>query len=173
MKAISQKCPLRQWGVYRKVHDAVRSGTFGELCSVRWIWLSRSNDDCIRLLTGLLDVSQELVGGKLKRLHIESANNVPMCFALADFEGGIVMEFEINAALPSFAPDTHFLIADFTGGRVTNRPLTGFHHDEGAFIATDAGAKAFLFEPVPVVSGSPQNVEITEIITLALKEATR
>lgn len=173
MKRVSHWCPLRQWGVYRKVSDAANSGTFGELCSVRWIWLSRSEEDWIQALAALLDASQEMIGAKLRRLHIEPVDHAPACFALADFEGGVVAEIEINERLPESAPDARFLIADFTGGRITNRPLTGFHHDEGAFLATGSEAESIFFEPMPVVSGHAQNPDIMETIARALKGAER
>jgi hypothetical protein len=172
MTVRSGQCTLRQWGVYQKTLDAVKSKTCGELCSLRWTWLSRSDDAShLGVLAELLEVSRELAGRNLQRLHVEAVNDSPACFALAQFGNDIVAEFEINEAPPSSVPEARFLVADFTGGRVTNRPLVGFHHSDGAFLATNAGAEAILFEPVPVVSVQPQDAEIQKAITLALKGA--
>lgn len=166
----SERCTLRQWGVYRKLQDAVKSQTYGDLCSLRWTWFSRSESEAyIGVLAELLDVSQELAGGRLKRLHIEQVNKSSSCFALAEIGEGIVAEFEVNEALPASVPDARFVVADFTEGRVTNRPLTGFHHGEGAFLGTNEGVEAILFEPVPVLSGEPLDGDILEIIARALK----
>lgn len=171
MTAVPQT-PLREWGVYRKVSDTVRSGLCGQLCSLRWTWLTRSGEDTyVGILAGLLDVSRELAGGKLTRLHIEPVYGMPICFALAEFQGGVVAEFEINERLPDSVPDARFLMADFSGGRVTNRPLTGFHHGEGAFLATKAGAGAVLFEPMPVIDSTAQDTDLTAEIMRVLRAA--
>jgi len=163
---------VKQWGIYRRVEKAVLSGECGRLSSLRWTWLSHAGEPSLLytgVLAGILDLSRQLAGGKLERLHIEPVNGVPACFALADFEGGIVAEIEIHETLSSSAPDVRFLMADFSGGRITNRPLTGHHHDEGAFLATDAGAEAIWFEPMPSVSEALEDVEIQAVIALALK----
>ena len=170
MTGPSNQCTLRQWGVQRKALEAVKSGTFGALCSLRWTWFSRLDGESHPgVLAELLDVSRELAGAKLRRLHIETVNDTAACFALAEFENGVVAEYEINKALPASVPEARFLMADFTGGRVTNRPLIGFHHAEGAFLATNGEAENIVFEPVPVVSGKVQDPEISEAIALALK----
>jgi hypothetical protein len=168
MTVRSDRCSLRQWGVYRKTLDAVRSGTCGALCSLRWTWFSRVDEESpVGVLAQLLDVSRELAGAGLRRLHIEAVNGGPACFALAEFENGIVAEYEIRRTLPGFVPEARYLVADFNGGRVTNRPLVGFHHVEGAFLATEAGAEDVLFEPVPVASGKLEDPEIQEAIARA------
>jgi len=162
---------LRQWGVYRKVAGAVASGAYGELCSLRWSWLSPGGDAALLysgVLAHLLEASRELAGGRLERLHLEPAETVPACFALAAFEGGVVAEVEIHEALPPSAPAVRFLLADFTGGRVTNRPLVGHHHGEGAFLATGEGAEALLFEPMPAVKRPLEDGEIQRMIAAAL-----
>lgn len=168
---IGNDVSLREWGVYRKALSLVQDGTCGELCSLRWTWLSPQGDPALvytGVLAHLLEASERLAGGKLLRLHLEPVSGVPACFALAAFEGGVVAEVEIHEALPSPAPVVRFLMADFTGGRVTNRPLVGHHHAEGAFLATDGGAQAIYFEPLPVVQEALEDEAIQEAIVRAL-----
>ncbi len=163
---------LPQWGVYRKVADAVASGAYGKLCSLRWTWLSPGGDAELvysGVLAHLLEASRELAGGRLERLHLEPVHGLPVCFALAAFEGGVVAEVEIHEALPPSAPAARFLLADFTGGRVTNRPLVGHHHAEGAFLATGDGAEALRFEPMPKVTRPLEDEEIQRMIAMALE----
>lgn len=167
--------PLRQWGVFQKVSDIVASGTCGALCSLRWTWLSHGGDLALvyrGVLAHVLEASRELAGGSLARLHIEPVTGGVGCFALAAFEGGVVAEVEIHEALPHSAPATRFLLADFAAGRVTNRPLVGHHHAEGAFLATGEGAEALLFEPLPEVTEMLEDEAIQNMISAALKGRT-
>jgi len=167
----SDHVSLRDWGVYRKTLSLVQDGTCGELCSLRWTWLSALGDAALiytGVLAHLLKASEKLAGGKLLRLHLEPVSGVPACFALAAFEGGVVAELEIHEALPPPAPAVRFLMADFTGGRVTNRPLVGHHHAEGAFLAINGGAQAIHFESLPVVREALEDEEIQGTIVQAL-----
>lgn len=160
-----------QWGVFRRVEQAVISGECGQLSSLRWTWLSRSGDASLLytgVLAGMIKASRSLAGGALKRLHIEPVQGIPACFALADFEGGVVAEIEINEALPHSAPPVRFLLADFTAGRVTNRPLVGHHLEEGAFLAGSEGAEALRFEPLPEVNAPLADEYIQQMIVTAL-----
>lgn len=168
----SKTVALRQWGVYRKVADAVASGAYGRLCSLRWTWLSPGGDTGLTycgVLAHLLAASRKLAGARLERLHLEQVNALPACFALAAFEGGVVAEIEIHEGLPPSAPAARFLLADFTGGRVTNRPLVGHHHAEGAFLATGDGAEALRFEPMPEVTRALEDEELQQMIAMALE----
>ncbi len=167
-----KKVSCKQWGVYRKVAGVVASGACGALCSLRWTWLSSGGDPGLvytGVLAHVLEASRELAGGRLERLHVEPVMGVPACFALAAFEGGVVAEVEIHQALPHTAPAARFLLADFTAGRVTNRPLVGHHHAEGAFLATVDSAEALLFEPMPEVTGALEDEAIQQMIAAALE----
>ena len=164
---------LREWGVCRKVREAVASGLYGELCSLRWSWLSSAGAAELvytGVLAEILAASRELAGGALARLHIEAVAGRPVCFALAAFEGGVVAEVEIHQALPHTVPAARFLMADFSEGRITNRPLVGHHHDEGAFLATAEGAETMRFEPMPEVTEAVADAEIQAVIAAALRE---
>lgn len=165
--------PLTQWGVYQKLLAAKDTGAYGELCSLRWCWLASGGDQNALLYTGvlahLLVASRSLAGGELMRIHLEPVSKVPSCFALAAFEGGVVAEMEIHLALPHSVPAARFLTGDFTAGRVTNRPLVGHHHDEGAFLATTAGAEQLWFEPQPEVTAPLADPAIQRAISIALE----
>lgn len=163
---------MKTWGILRRVAKAVESGECGELCSLRWTWLSPRGDANLvynGILAHMLKASRDFAGGRLHRLHVEPVPGAPACFALAAFEGGVVAEMEIHEGLPSSAPAARFLVADFKAGRITNRPLVGHHHGDGAFLATEEGAHAVLFDPMPEVSEALEDEEIQCAIDRALE----
>lgn len=163
---------LHDWGIYRKTLSLIESDTCGQLTSLRWTWLSpEGNTDLLYtgVLAGLLELSETLAAGRIERLHIEPSRGGHACFALASFQGEIVAEIEIHESLPSQASPVRFLTADFTGGRVTNRPLVGHRHDEGALLITEEEERSIFFEPLPVVSRPVDHDRIQRFIRQALK----
>lgn len=163
---------LHDWGIYRKTLGLIESGTCGSLTSLRWTWLSpEGNADLLYtgVLAALLELSENLAAGGIERLHIEPSKGGHACFALASFQGEIVAEMEIHESLPSRASPIRFLVADFTGGRVTNRPLVGHRHDEGALLITEKEERNLFFEPLPEVSRPVDHEEIQRFIAQALE----
>lgn len=164
---------LHRWGIYRKTLDIIEAGTCGTLTSLRWTWLTPDGNSQLLysgVLAGLLDLSENLADGSIERLHIEPMRTGAGCFAVASFHGDVVAEIEIHESLPTAAAPVRFLMADFTGGRVSNRPLVGHKHDEGALLITKHGEQRLFSEPLPEVTEQLPNERIQCLIAQALKE---
>ncbi len=138
-----------------RVKQAVVENSCGELRSLRFTWsrpkkrASGSADFVYGTLGAMLDGVCALVGGDCRSLHIEKCEGANILFALAEFTGGVVAEFELNECLPDSMPDICFVKANFTDGHLTNQPLVGYLNDEGAIFADDESLRF----PMPLGNG--------------------
>lgn len=129
--------------ILKKIQDAIRDNTCGELSSLRFTWqrpkkhASDENTFVYESLAAALDGAQVLADSSLARLEIEKVPKMNIIFALVYFTNGIGAEFELNESLPDTMPDICFLKANFSHGHITNQPIVGHFNEEGMILATD------------------------------------
>lgn len=133
----------RNHPVLERIALAIREGSCGELCSLRFTWLrpkrfaTGEETFLYETFAAALDGACVLAESRLTRLEAEKVPGENILFALAGFENGVAAEFELNECLPGTMPDTCFLKANFTRGHVTNQPIVGHFNEEGMVLASD------------------------------------
>lgn len=151
-KTFYTACPLREWGVVKKIRQMIQQDVCGELCSLRFTWqkpkksASGEKEFFYETLAGLLDVAWLLADAPLSGLYLERVEKQNNLFALATFDNGVTAEIEMNECLPDSMPTTHFIKANFKHGHITNQPIVGHFNEEGAILADDSAMQRLVIE---------------------------
>jgi len=146
-------CPAFYWRsfpVVEKIRDLAGGGCCGDLRSLRFT-ASRPRKHAVDeasfvydRFSAMLDGAGFLAGAPCRKLYIEKCAGANNLFALAEFENGVVAEFEANECLPDTLPDIAFVKANFSAGHITNQPLVGYFNEEGLLYADDSSCGQYI-----------------------------
>jgi hypothetical protein len=147
--------------VLERIQSAIVDNTCGELSSLRFTWsrakrfATSEKEFIFDSFSAVLDGAQRVAQSEFKKVYLEKVPGVNILFALAEFENGIVAEFEFNEHLPETMPDICFIKANFSHGHVTNQPLVGYFNEEGMVYATDDELEFPITENfgIPLING--------------------
>jgi hypothetical protein len=149
--------PLREWALVKRIQGFTRDGTCGELRSLRITWqrprplASDEKTFLFQTLPWLLDIGWEITGKPLLRLNVRLAGQGGGLFGLAVYEGGVVLEIEMNERLPDSMPPVMFIKANYTRGHLTNQPLVGHFNEEGSILADADGMRRIVVENAEMI----------------------